>query len=142
MKAQGKALFEGRVKAEAMVLEDWLSFGGGLDPESGRIVDQHHPQVGECVTGKVVVLPGVRGSAGSPSTLAESIRLGTGPCGIILGEAETSSLAAAFAAKELYEVTVPVVVLAGEEYDALKTGQQVGIDETGLVATIDDTDGK
>ncbi len=139
MKAQGKALFEGQVKAEAMVLEDWLSFGGGLDPESGKIVDQHHPQVGECVTGKVVVLPGIRGSAGSPSTLAESIRLGTGPSGIILGEAETSALAAAFAAKELYDIGVPVVVLAGEEYDVLKTGQQVEIDETGQVATSDDS---
>ncbi len=135
MKAQGKALFEGQVKAEAMVLGGWLSFGGGLDPESGKIVDQHHPQVGERITGKVVVLPGIRGSAGSPSTLAESIRLGTGPCGIILGEVEMSALAAAFAAQELYGIGVPVVVLAGDEYDALETGQQVEIDETGLVST-------
>ena len=142
MKAQAKVLFEGQVKGEAMVLEDWLSFGGGLDPESGKIVDQHHPQAGERVTGKVVVLPGIRGSAGSPSTLAESIRLGTGPCGIILGEAETSALAAAFAAKELYAIDVPVVVLAREGYDALETGQLVEIDETGHVATTDDTDGE
>ena len=59
MKAQGKALFEGQVKAEAMVLGDWLSFGGGLDPESGKIVDQHHPQVGERISKGVLAGIGV-----------------------------------------------------------------------------------
>ena len=134
MKAQ--VLFAASVKGEVMVLTDWLSFGGGLDPESGRISDQSHPQVGHSITKKILVLPGVRGSAGSPSTLAESLRLGTGPGAVILGEAETSSLAAAFVAKELYQIRIPVLVLSKLDYGEMRDGQIVRIEESGLLSEL------
>lgn len=131
MKAQ--VLFAASAKGEIMVLTDWLSFGGGLDPESGRISDQSHPQVGHCITNKILVLPGVRGSAGSPSTLAESLRLRTGPGAVILGEAETSSLAAAFVANELYRIRIPVLVVSKLDYGEMRSGQIIRIEESGLL---------
>ena len=131
MKSQ--VLFGARAEGEVMVLDDWLSFGGGLDPETGKISDQSHPQVGCSITNKILVLPGVRGSAGSPSTLAESLRLRTGPGAVILGEAETSSLAAAFVAEELYQIRIPVLVLSTTDYGAMRSGQIVRIEESSLV---------
>ncbi|MFB3051774.1 MAG: aconitase X swivel domain-containing protein, partial [Acidimicrobiia bacterium] len=63
-----------------------LSMWGGVDTESGRIVDATHPQSGESLAGKIVVLPSGRGSSSSSSVLAEMLRIGTGPAGMILEE--------------------------------------------------------
>ena len=84
------ALFEttvlnpGDALANTLVLDDSLSFWGGFDPKTGRIIDQHHPQCGQSISGKVMVLPRSRGSAGTPAGIAESIYRKTGPAGIIL----------------------------------------------------------
>ena len=47
---KARVLFGAPAEGEVMVLDDWLSFGGGLDPESGMISDQSHPQVGCSIT--------------------------------------------------------------------------------------------
>tara|TARA_B100000676_G_C18082235_1_gene852098 strand:- start:1865 stop:2278 length:414 start_codon:yes stop_codon:yes gene_type:complete len=133
---KAKVLFAAQAEGEVMVLDDWLSFGGGLDPESGLISDQSHPQVNCSITGKILVLPGVRGSAGSPSTLAESLRLRTGPGAVILLEAETSSLAAAFVAKELYQIRIPVLLMTKIDYDGMRNGQLVRIEESGSIVRL------
>ena len=39
---------------EALVLDEPLSFWGGLDPETGRLIDVHHPQAGAMLTGRVL----------------------------------------------------------------------------------------
>ena len=74
---EGRCLVEGSASGEALVLSEPLSFWGGLDPASGRIIDRHHPQLGEVVSGKVLVLPRGRGSSSSSTTLAEALSLGT-----------------------------------------------------------------
>ena len=48
------------------VLTDPLSFWGGFDPIHGTIIDKHHPRSGLCLTGKIVIMPGSRGSGGGP----------------------------------------------------------------------------
>jgi predicted aconitase with swiveling domain len=62
------------------------------------------------VAGKVLVMPSGRGSSSSSSVLAEAIRAGTGPAGIILGEPDRIIALGALVAAELYGRTVPVVV--------------------------------
>ncbi len=64
----------GQCRARALVLDEPLSFWGGFDPVRGTIVDRHHPQRGACLAGKVLVMPGSRGSAGTPAAIAEAIR--------------------------------------------------------------------
>ena len=85
-----------------------LSFWGGLDPTTGEIIDVHHPQRGENVTGVILRMPSGRGSSSSPSVLAEALRLGHGPKAIVLEENDPIVWLGAFVAELLYGIKCPV----------------------------------
>jgi len=95
-------------------LTEPLSFWGGLDPETGVITDRHHPQYGESIAGRSLVMPGTRGSTSSPGTLVEAIRLGNGPTSIILQQADLTVMAAVKVAKLLYSIEVGVQIVNDE----------------------------
>ena len=122
-----RVLIAGDCRAQALVLSEPLSFWGGLDPGSGRIVDEHHPQCGATVTGCALVMPGTRGSTSSPGVLAESLRLGTGPAAIILPHFDTTILTAVVVVENVCELSIPVLVLRKEDFDALGTGSDMTI---------------
>jgi predicted aconitase with swiveling domain len=84
-----------------------------MDPASGEIIDGHHPQHGANLAGRIVVMPGGRGSSSSASVLAESVRAGTAPAAFVLGEPDLILSIGAEVAAELYGVRVPVVVGEG-----------------------------
>jgi predicted aconitase with swiveling domain len=124
----GRVLVEGRAEAPALVLGEPLSFWGGLDPATGRIVEVGHPQQGEVVTGRVLVMPSGRGSSSSATVLAEAIRLGTGPAGIVLRVPDGIVAIGALVAAELYGVAVPVVLLDGPAHRSLVDGALLRVD--------------
>ncbi|MBS7691967.1 DUF126 domain-containing protein [Pseudomonas lalucatii] len=133
MSMKASVLNPGCVSGELLVLDEPLSFWGGYDPQTGTIIDQQHPQVGVKVTGKVLVMPGTRGSSGTPGVLGESLRLGTGPIGLILGKPDVNVMAAALVVSELYDMPVPVLVLAKDGYAGLRNGQVVRLESDGEV---------
>jgi hypothetical protein len=110
---------------EALVLDEPLSFWGGVDPATGRIVDRRHPQCGEQVTGRVLVMPSGRGSSSSSTVLAECVRAGTAPAAIVLRHADEILALGALVAEELYGRTIPVAVLPDEDYGVLRTGDEI-----------------
>ena len=105
-----RALTPGVAHGPALVLDDPLSFWGGLDPASGALVDAHHPQAGATLTGVVLWMPSGRGSSSSSYVFAEAIRAGTAPAAVVLGEADAIVALGAIVAAELYGIEVPVVV--------------------------------
>jgi uncharacterized protein len=105
-----RALVRGTARGTALVLDEPLSFWGGLDPHNGEIIDRRHPQAGHTVTGKVLAMPSGRGSSSSSSVLAEAIRAGTAPVAIVLREPDGIVALGAIVAEELYGRTIPVVV--------------------------------
>jgi predicted aconitase with swiveling domain len=129
-----RILLAGAADAAALVLDEPLSFWGGVDTETGRIIDVHHPQHGETVTGRILVMPSGRGSSSSSSVLAETIRIGTAPAGIVLGEADEIVLLGALVAEELYGITCPVIVASPETYRNAATGVRVTITAHGIEA--------
>ena len=122
---EGRFLVEGPVDGTALVLAEPLSFWGGLDPITGEIVEANHPQRGEVVTGRVLVMPSGRGSSSSATVLAESIRLGTGPAGVVLGEADEIVAIGALAAEALYGVTTAVFLASRGDYAAIRQGDHL-----------------
>jgi predicted aconitase with swiveling domain len=134
-----RSLVAGRARATAIVLDEPLSFWGGLDPATGRLIDGHHPQRGARIAGRVLVMPSGRGSSSSPSVLAEAIRTGRGPAAIVLGEADPIVALGAIVAAELYGIAVPVVVADPDGYRALVTGAEVSVQagkETGRLEVV------
>ena len=105
-----EVLVDGDVRGEVVFLDAPLSFWGGYDPERGLIIDATHPQRGDTLVGKVVVMPHGRGSSSSSAVLAEALRLGTGPAAFVLGEPDPIIVTGALVARLLYRVACPVVV--------------------------------
>jgi len=124
---EGRVLVEGSAEAPALVLDEPLSLWGGLDPTTGRIVDVRHPQRGEVVTGRVLVMPSGRGSSSSATVLAEAIRLGTAPAGIVLGEPDEILAIGALVAAELYGISTPIVLTDRATFPAIRTDDVVAL---------------
>lgn len=120
----GRFLIGGEAEGPALVLSEALSFWGGIDAESGRIIDHSHPDLGKVVAGTILVMPGGRGSSSSSSVLAEAIRLGTAPRGIVLARPDPILAVGAIVAHSLYGLSCPIVVCAT---DGLRSGNRVRI---------------
>jgi uncharacterized protein len=129
----GRPLVAGTAQAAAFVLDEPLSFWGGLDAGTGRIIDRRHPQHDAVVTGRILVLPSGRGSSSSSSVLAEALLRRTGPAGIVLRHADPIIVLGVLVADELYGAAIPVVVLAGPDYDQLEDGDALAIGSSGAV---------
>ena len=123
----GRSLVDGPVDGTALVLAEPLSFWGGLDPVTGEIVEANHPQRGEVVTGRVLVMPSGRGSSSSSTVLAESIRLGTAPAAIVLGEADEIVAVGALVAAELYGAVMPVFVASPDSFTGIRDGDRISL---------------
>ena len=123
----GRALVEGEATGKALILDEPLSFWGGLDPATGVVIDPHHPQRGVRVTGRVLVMPSGRGSSSSSSILAEAIRLGTAPAAIVLAEPDQIVALGAIVAGELYGTVVPVVLVGPASLKPIRNGSGVRI---------------
>ena len=130
---RAKAVIDGAAGGSVLALDEPLSFWGGIAPGSGVIVDRHHPQAGASVAGTVLVLPGTRGSAGGSGTLAENLRLGTGPVAILLPSASRSIVVGVLVADELYGRSVPVLVLPDDAHASFRTGEAVTIANGGWI---------
>jgi uncharacterized protein len=122
------ALVAGRADGEALVLEEPLSFWGGVDPHTGDLIDPHHPQRGARITGKVLVMPSGRGSSSSSSVLAEAIRAGTAPAAVVLRERDAIVVLGAVVARELYGSELPVIAAEPATYERLETGTRVRVE--------------
>jgi predicted aconitase with swiveling domain len=126
----GLALSEGRGRG-AIVAIPPLSFWGGFDAETGRIIDRSHPGLGRVLVGKVLVMSAGRGSSSSSSVLAEAIRLATAPAAIVLAESDPILAVGAIVAEALYGRRCPIVVLAPDDHlvVASATSADVRVDD-------------
>jgi predicted aconitase with swiveling domain len=130
----GRSIAPGRARGSALVLDDPLSLWGGLDPGTGRVIEPRHPQHGAAVTGRILVMPAARGSSSSASVLAEAVRAGTAPAGILLGEEDLILAIGAAVAEELYGIRLPIVVTQPDELARIEDGAPIEIGPEGWSA--------
>jgi len=104
-----RVILAGTASAVPLVLEEPLSFWGGLDPETGCVIDVHHPQRGACIKNRLLFLPGARGSTAGPGALLEALYAGNGPAAIVLTRPDVSALIAVAAASYVGIASVPIV---------------------------------
>jgi uncharacterized protein len=133
---EGRTLAEGHGAGLALVLDEPLSFWGGLDPETGLVIDRRHPQHGLRLTGSVLIMPFGRGSSSSSTVLAEAIRLRTAPSAIVLLEADHIIALAGLVAAQLYGLRCPVVLLDEGDYRSIRTGDKVEVRTDGALASV------
>jgi predicted aconitase with swiveling domain len=133
---QGRSLTVGRGRGVAVVLDEPLSLWGGMDPQTGRLIDRNHPQHGAELSGRVLVMPSGRGSSSSSTILAEAVRAGTTPAAIVLRDPDPILALGALVAVELYGRAIPVVTLGEAAYRAIWTGSDVEVEATDQTATV------
>ena len=85
---QGRVIKAGKAAGLALVSSEPIGFLGGVDPDTGRVVEQGHPLAGQCVAGRVLVFPTGKGSTVGSYTLYRLAKAGTAPAAIINAESE------------------------------------------------------
>jgi hypothetical protein len=84
----GRVIKAGHAEGEALVSREPIGFFGGVDPETGVVIDVGHPLQGECVAGRVLVFPTGKGSTVGSYILYRLKRSGVAPAAIINAESE------------------------------------------------------
>lgn len=132
---RGRGLVPGVVEAEALVTDEPLSGWGGINPETGTIIDTHHELRGTVFTGKVLVFPSAKGSSGWAGFFQATRLTGTAPAALVFDTISTKSALGA--------VVTRVPSVAGFGYcpsERIQTGDLVRVDgNTGLVTVISRT---
>lgn len=86
---RGRVIHEGEAKGEALVTSQGISFFGGVDPETGIIIERGHPLEGQSIAGKVLVFPQGKGSTVGSYTLYRLKHNNLAPAAIINADCET-----------------------------------------------------
>jgi uncharacterized protein len=86
---KGRLISKGKGEGQALVTSQPISFYGGVDPNTGIIIEKGHELQGQSVKGKILVFPTGKGSTVGSYTLYRMKKNGTAPAGIINRECET-----------------------------------------------------
>ncbi len=80
---QGRLIHHGVARGQALVSEEPISFLGGVDPETGIVVDPRHPLAGCDISGRVLVFPMGKGSTVGSYVLYQLRHNGHAPAALI-----------------------------------------------------------
>jgi len=89
MELKGRIISKGTAQEEALVASQPISFYGGVDPNTGEVIEKGHELKGKSVKGKILVFPTGKGSTVGSYTLYRLKKNGAAPAGIINEECET-----------------------------------------------------
>lgn len=84
----GRVIHRGQAQGLALASPASIGFLGGVDPNTGVIVEPGHPLFGECIAGRILVFPTGKGSTVGSYTLYRLAKLGMAPAAIINARSE------------------------------------------------------
>lgn len=126
MMLKGRVISTGRATGEALVTSMGISFFGGVDPETGQVVEKGHELEGQSISGRVLVFPTGKGSTVGSYTLYRLKKAGLAPAAIVNVESETITAVGCIISDIPCVDCIPI--------EQIETGMQVRVDgETGTV---------
>jgi len=84
----GRTIKAGNVEGEALVSHEPIGFLGGVDPETGLVIEPGHCLQGKRITDRVLVFPSGKGSTVGSYTIYRMAVAGMAPAAIINAESE------------------------------------------------------
>ena len=117
---KGRIIKAGEAEGEALVSSEPIGFLGGIDPDTGYVVEPGHCLRGECVTNRILVFPTGKGSTVGSYTLYRMAIAGTAPAAIVNAESEAIVAVGAIMAD------IPMVDLV--DVTRIRTGDWVHVD--------------
>ena len=130
----GLAIIPGQAEGPVVACEEGLSFWGGVDPATGRVIDAHHPLHGQTLAGAVLAMPTSRGSCTGSGVLLELALNGHAPAALVFREAEDVLTLGALVAGRLFERSIAVLRLGAQDFDALARAERAQVTETRIEA--------
>ncbi|HCQ59174.1 MAG TPA: hypothetical protein DIU10_14915, partial [Sulfitobacter sp.] len=101
-------------KGAVLASSEGLSFWGGVDPASGKVIDAHHPLCGQSLAGKIVLMPTSRGSCTGSGVLLELALNGHAPAALVFREAEDILTLGALIAGKMFDKPLAVLRLGAK----------------------------
>jgi len=89
MKLKGRKIYKGVAEGEAIVTKDGISFYGGVDPDTGKVVEVGHELEGQSIAGKILIFPTGKGSTVGSYTLYRMKKKNTAPAAIVNEQIDT-----------------------------------------------------
>jgi predicted aconitase with swiveling domain len=86
---KGRTICKGKATGEALVSKMGVSFYGGVDPNTGIVLEKGHDLEGKSIAGKILVFPQGKGSTVGSYTMYRLKKNGKAPAAIINKECET-----------------------------------------------------
>ena len=122
-----KFIVQAEAAGDILYSDEGLSFWGGVDPVTGRVIDVHHPWYGLEIAGKILVMPTSRGSCSGSGVLLELALNGYAPAALIFSVAEETLTLGAVIAAHLFDKPIAVAHLEREDFDALSQAPKATI---------------
>ncbi len=120
MKLEGRKIFKGKAEGQALVSKEAISFYGGVDPETGIVVERGHPLEGKSIAGKILVFPQGKGSTVGSYAIYRLAKNGKAPKAIINRQCETIVAVGAIISE--------IPCIDHIEIEKIKNGMQVKVD--------------
>lgn len=129
---KGRSVFKGIGEGEAVVSKEAISFLGGVDPDTGLVIEKGHELEGKNITGKVLIFPRGRGSTAGSYIIYALAKKGTAPKAMINLLAEPIIVTGAIIGR------IPLMdMLERNPFEVIKNGDWVKVDgEKGEVVVV------
>jgi predicted aconitase/predicted aconitase with swiveling domain len=121
------SVLAGAAEGPVVASTEALSFWGGVDPATARVIDVRHPLHGVCLAGAILMLPTSRGSCSGSGVLLELALNGRAPAALVFSDAEDVLTLGALAASEMFAKPLPVLRLAPDAFRALSKAKSIRI---------------
>lgn len=123
----GRPIVPGEATGTVLRSARAISLWGGVDPQTGEIIDPHHDRCGESIVGRVFVFPGEKGSSTGSAVLLELARRGLAPAALITSALAPVVALGAIVAEELYGTAIPVILVSQDEMAELADGDRLRV---------------
>ncbi|MDD5172460.1 MAG: DUF126 domain-containing protein [Candidatus ainarchaeum sp.] len=125
MMIKARSISRGTASGEALISTASIGFLGGVNPETGIVMEKGHPLEGKNISGKVLIFPHGKGSTVGSYVMLQLVKNNKAPAAIINTSAEPIIAVGAIISK------IPMVDKAEKDiYKLVKDGQKLEVDGT------------
>ncbi|SDE50236.1 hypothetical protein SAMN05421538_10786 [Paracoccus isoporae] len=120
-------ILPGTAEGPVLSMAHGLSFWGGVDPATSRVIDAHHEAHDADLSGQVVLMPTSRGSCSGSGVILEMLLNRRAPAALIFSEPEDVATLGALIGAEMFGLSLPVLRADPADVARLSTAARLRI---------------
>ena len=126
-------ILPGVASGPVLAMAEGLSFWGGVDPGTARVIDAHHPAHGADLAGAVVLMPTSRGSCSGSGVMLDLMLNGRAPAALIFSEPEDILTLGALIGAEMFARSLSVLRVSAADFARLATQTRLRIGDDAII---------